>query len=197
MTSISALSIQQKISGLNLKFVTLQLLTSLLNRTNNNTIYKTLQRLEKYQILTRLTKGKYLVSDADVPEFAIAGFIVKPSYVSLESALVYYGIIPQFTYSVTSVTANRAQTIVYLNREFTYSQISPQYFWGYEKQKDVLIALPEKACLDYLYLAAKGLRSSAIDEWDLKPLNQNRFKNYAAKIKFAPLQKLLINKKLI
>src|SRR3990167_6384569 len=96
MTSISALAIQQKIKALNLRFITPPLLASLLNRTNNNTVYKTLQRLEKYQILTRLTKGKYLVSGADVSEFAIAGFIFNRSYVSLESALVYYGIFPKF-----------------------------------------------------------------------------------------------------
>ena len=128
MTSISTLAIQKKISSLNLKFITPQLLASLLNRTNNNTVYKTLQRLEKYQILTRLSKGKYLVSGADVSEFAIANFIVKPSYVSLESALVYYGIIPQFTYSVTSITTQRAQKIRSYNREFEYSKINPRFF---------------------------------------------------------------------
>jgi len=60
-----------------------------------------------------------------------------------------------------------------------------------------MIARPEKACLDYLYLAAKGLRNSDINEWDLTSLNKNQFKSYAAKINFAPLQKLLINKKLL
>ncbi|OGD87689.1 hypothetical protein A2936_02105 [Candidatus Uhrbacteria bacterium RIFCSPLOWO2_01_FULL_47_25] len=197
MTSISALAIQQKIKALNLRFITPPLLASLLNRTNRNTVYKTLQRLEKYQVLTRLKKGQYLVTGADVPEFVIANFIVKPSYISLESALAHYGVIAQFTYTITSATTQRAQKIIYEKREFEYSKINPRFFWGYEKQKSVMIARPEKACLDYLYLAAKGLRNSDINEWDLTSLNKNQFKSYAAKINFAPLQKLLINKKLL
>ncbi len=197
MTSISAVTIIQKFKDLNLKFITPPLLSSLLSQTNNNTLYKTLQRLEKNRVLTRLDKGKYLVTGVDVSEFSLANFLLQPSYVSLESALTYYGILPQFTYTITSITTQRSQSILSQNWEFAYSKISPRFFWGYIKQKDGLIALPEKACLDYLYLASKGLKNSNIDEWDMSAINQKRFIIYARKIKFAPFQKLLITKNLL
>ncbi|MFH0942702.1 MAG: hypothetical protein V1810_00865 [Candidatus Beckwithbacteria bacterium] len=194
---MSAVAIIQKFKDLNLKFITPALLSSLLNQTNNNTLYKTLQRLEKNKILTRLDKGKYLVTGAEVTEFSLANFLLQPSYISLESALTYYGILPQFTYTITSITTQRSQSIPSQNWEFNYSKISSRLFWGYIKQKNELIALPEKACLDYLYLAAKGLRNTAIDEWNLAPLNKTKFKLYAGKIHFSPLKKLLITKKLL
>jgi len=197
MTSMSAVTIIQKFKDLNLRFITPSLLSSLLSQTNNNTLYKTLQRLEKNRILTRLEKGKYLVTGAPVSEFSLANFLLQPSYVSLESALTYYGILPQFTYTITSITTQRSQSILSQNWEFAYSKISPRFFWGYIKQKDRLIALPEKACLDYLYLASKGLKNSNIDEWDMSAINQKRFSTYARKIKFAPIQKLLITKNLL
>lgn len=197
MTSMSAVAIIQKFKDLNLKFITPALLSSLLNQTNDNTLYKTLQRLEKNKILTRLDKGKYLVTGAEVSEFSLANFLLQPSYVSLESALTYYGILPQFTYTITSITTQRSQSIPSQNWEFNYSKISSRFFWGYIKQKNELIALPEKAFLDYLYLAAKGLRNTDIDEWNLTPLNKTKFKLYAGKINFSPLKKLLITKKLL
>ncbi|HKZ35294.1 MAG TPA: hypothetical protein VJ242_01140 [Patescibacteria group bacterium] len=197
MESISTVDLSRKFSQLRLKFITPQLLASLINRGNKHTIYKILERLEKYKILTRLNKGKYLVADADVTEFEIANYLIKPSYISLESALAHYGILSQFTYSITSVSTQKARKISVINREFEYSKITSAFFWGYKTQNGSLIADPEKACLDYLYLAAKSLRNPEINEWDLTSINKNRFKDYAGKIKFAPLQKLLKTKKLL
>mgnify|MGYP001580572707 CR=1 FL=1 len=197
MSSTSALTISKKFQALKLKFVTPTLLASLLNQANNNTNYKTLQRLEKHNVLIRLNKGKYLVAGADVPEFSLANWLIQPSYISLESALAYYGILPQFSYSVTSVTARRAQKIFTQNREFNYVKTAPRLFWGYTNHHGSLIASAEKACLDYLYLAAKGLKNPDIDDWDLSLIKKGRLKDYAAKFAFLPLKKLLTAKKLL
>lgn len=197
MSSISSLAISKKFQALKLKFVTPNLFASLLNQANDNTNYKTLQRLEKNNILVRLNKGKYLVTGADVPEFSLANWLVQPSYISLESALAYYGILPQFTYSVTSVAVQRAQKIITQNREFIYAKISPRFFWGYTNHYGSLIASAEKACLDYLYLAAKGLKNPDIGDWDLSIIKKGRLKVYTAKFDFLPLKKLLVSKKLL
>lgn len=197
MSSISSLAISKKFQALKLKFVTPNLLASLLNQTNDNTNYKTLQRLEKNNILVRLNKGKYLVTGADVPEFSLANWLVQPSYISLESALAYYGILPQFSYSVTSVAVQRAQKIITQNREFIYAKIAPRFFWGYTNHHGSLIASAEKACLDYLYLAAKGLKNPDIGDWDLSIIKKGRLKVYTAKFDFLPLKKLLVSKKLL
>ena len=52
--------------------------------------------------------GYYLLSDAELNEnslFMLANRIYEPSYISLESALAYYSIIPEYRYWVCSALA--------------------------------------------------------------------------------------------
>ncbi|GAH85528.1 unnamed protein product, partial [marine sediment metagenome] len=63
------------------------------NIEKDNTLYKLLQRLEKKDIIKRIENGKYLFSFIEVSDFEIANFLTSPSYISLESALSFYGIL--------------------------------------------------------------------------------------------------------
>jgi len=140
-----------------------------------NTAYKILERLTQKGILKRLIKKKYLFVFSESDDFQIANFLYSPSYISLESALSFYGIITQFPYQITSITPKKTKTIKTLGKEFSYAQIKPQLFFGYEKKEKFLIAIPEKALLDYLYLCSKGLRSFERDDFDLKTINKKKF----------------------
>lgn len=68
--------------------------------------------LEKNGSLIRLKKGLYVVStelsQQKLSRELVANHLLSPSYVSLESALSYYGLIPEKVYSVRSVTTKRA-----------------------------------------------------------------------------------------
>ena len=86
-----------------------------------------------------------------------ANLMYRPSYISLYSALAYYGMIPEFVARTTSVTT--LKTVSFSNEmgTFDYRHIKPDLFWGYHmiesiNQRMILIALPEKALLDLLYL---------------------------------------------
>lgn len=162
---------------------------------NNNTLYKLLQRLEKQSIIERITAGKYQFSLIEAFEFELANFIADPSYISLESALSLYGILSQFPYSITSVTINKSQKIIYKEKEYEFNHISPKYFFSFIKKENFLIASPEKALLDELYFISKGIRKINLDELDLSKINKTQLREIAKEYKFIPLKKLL--KKLI
>ena len=85
---------------------------------NNNTLYKILQRLKKKNIIRRVKNGKYLFAFSNVLGFEIANFLISPSYISLESALSFYGILSQSPYTITSITSRNSKRIIYKDKEY-------------------------------------------------------------------------------
>ncbi|MDK2842187.1 MAG: hypothetical protein PWQ17_1692 [Anaerophaga sp.] len=101
----------------------------------------------------------YAFSDVESNEpnnFLIANKIYNPSYISLESALNYYGIIPEGDFIYTSVTTLKTNNIKTPKGTFRYSNIKPEFFFGYElikyNGKTIKIADIEKTLCDYFYL---------------------------------------------
>lgn len=146
-----------------------------------DTLYKKIARLEKKKIIKKLIKGKYLFLFNQPNDFLIANYLYQPSYISLESALSFYGLISGFPYQITSVTPKKTKKIIADKKEYVYGQISPLFFWGWEKKDNFLIAQKEKAFLDYLYFYTKGLRSFEKDEFDLKEIDKKKLIKYAGK----------------
>lgn len=161
-----------------------------------NTLYKLLQRLEKSEVIERVRKGKYLFLLKEVDDFQLANFLVNPSYISLESALSFYGILPQFPYTITSVTPLKSRTIICQEKEYEFAHLESKYFFGFVKKEKFLIASPEKALLDELYFMAKKLRKIHLSDLDLKSIDKKKFKALVKKYKFLPLQKLIEKLKL-
>ncbi|MEK7470869.1 MAG: hypothetical protein AAB622_02635 [Patescibacteria group bacterium] len=188
---MSTLKLINRLRELDIKFLTPTILARILETDNKNSVYKSLNRLQKNGVLQNLDKGKFLVSGSNATDFEIANFIVYPSYVSLESALSFYGILPQFPYSITSATTQRSKKIEYNNKNYEYVKISNKLFFGYLKSDDFLIASKEKALVDYLYLASKGLKNTDISEWDLSSIDKSTFNEICSTIKFSPFQKLI------
>jgi len=83
-----------------------------------NTAYKIIERLTKKGIFKRLIKRKYLFTFSDYNDFQIANFLYPPSYISLESALSFYGMITQFPYQITSVTPKKTKKLKHWTRSF-------------------------------------------------------------------------------
>lgn len=155
----------------------------LFNLENNNTLYKKIQRLEKKKIIERLTRGKYLFLFGKADDFLIANFLYQPSYISLESALSFYGIITAFPYQITSIATKKTKNITTHDKEFSYSRIKKELFWGYEKRDDFLIAEKEKALLDYLYFSLKGKRVLDWKEVEKSELDKKKLLLYARRFK--------------
>ncbi len=116
----------------------------------------------KKKYLSRIGKGIYFNSYFfkekinEQMSFLIANNAYSPSYVSLQSALNYYGLIPEAVKNITSVTSRKTNTTEYNFGQFLYKSIKPSLMFDYELiQKDGFyykIATPEKAFVDFLYL---------------------------------------------
>jgi predicted transcriptional regulator of viral defense system len=158
---------------------------------NQQTLYKKIARLEQKQIIKKLIKGKYQFLLTKPNEFQIANFLYSPSYVSLESALSFYSIITGFSYELTSLTPKPTKTVDLNDRLYKYTHVAPNLFWGYEKKENFLLADPEKALLDYIYLATKGLRNPVFDEMDFSSLNHAKLELYLQKFHNQSINKML------
>lgn len=92
------------------------------------------------------------------PNFAffVSNYIYKPSYVSLHTALAFYGIIPEAITQITAVSSLKTADFQNTFGSFSYQQMKPELIFGYEQkplgERSLLIATPEKAILDLLYL---------------------------------------------
>jgi len=121
-----------------------------------------LRRWEKQGKLIRLRQGFYtfptVTEHGDAP-FYFANKIYAPSYISLESALSFHGIIPEGVIQITSVTARKTKIFQNNLGSYIYRSIKPDLMFGYTIQQStlshrwsIMMASPEKALLDYLYL---------------------------------------------
>lgn len=116
--------------------------------------------LEGQKKLIRLKKGIYVVSPEVSGELLsvelIANHLYGPSYVSMESALRYYGLIPEKVYTVRSATTNRSRKFKNSIGLFQYVSVYEDYYSVGINQITVdnkyafLIASPEKALCDMI-----------------------------------------------
>ena len=164
-----------------------------------------LNRWVKDGRLIRLQKGTYMLAEPYrklKPEsFAIANNLKSPSYVSLQSALSWYGLIPEFVPAVTSVTTVRPQVIQTLLGRFEFRHIDKDFFWGYSEVKlsekqNAFIALPEKALLDLVYLTADGDKKEFLEELRLQnfeKLDKDALRQFTEKSDSPKLKRAVVN----
>lgn len=121
--------------------------------------------------LISVRRGLYVLGpniDLPLPEpFLIANHLRGPSYVSLESALSYWGLIPERTFEVSSVTVKTSKKYKTPVGRFNYQQLPlPYYSFGIRSiqltpKQTILIASPEKAICDKIVLTSMiNLRST-------------------------------------
>ena len=157
-----------------------------------------LLRYLKRGIITRLKKGVYLLRDTRISDFVIANRLQEPSYVSLETALSFYRIIPETVYVTTSVTTTRPSERIALDKAFQYHRIPPRAFTGYvpfvQDNTTCYIADPEKAFVDYYYFVARGLREPLdTTRTHREKLDKQKIVAYARLFANAKLDQLLKN----
>jgi predicted transcriptional regulator of viral defense system len=114
--------------------------------------------------------------------------IYSPSYISLQSALSFYRLIPEGVYTITAVTSLKTQNFHAGIGTFSYKHLKPALMFGYRLMKfenmSYRLAEPEKLMLDYLYLNPslntiedlKGLRLNLNELESL--LDKEKLRNY-------------------
>lgn len=119
--------------------------------------------------------------------FLIANELNRPSYVSLQSALAHYGMIPEAVPSTTSVTTGRPVTFETPLGRYVYRHVRPAAFFGYGplpvfRDQDALVADPAKALLDLVYLTPGGEATAHLESLrleDLETLGTQDLRNHA------------------
>jgi len=152
-------------------------------------VRKQLSRWTTSGKLYQLRRGLYSLAPPyqKVPPhpFLIANQLLAGSYVSLQSALAYYGMIPELVPVTTSVTTSRPATYRTPFGQFDYHHIQMDWFRAYRmvdlgNDQKAFIASPEKALLDLVYLQPGGdsenflraLRLQTLDQMDKGQLYQ-------------------------
>jgi len=123
-----------------------------------------IHQLLKNELLIQVKRGLYIagprITDLKPDPFLLANHILGPSYVSLESALSYHGLIPEKVYEITSVTTKAARRFSTPLGVYSYTRLPlPYYSYGIQsvevnKQQRFLIASPEKALFDKIITTA-------------------------------------------
>ena len=110
--------------------------------------------------LVRLRQGLYAFPEyKGKPDMAayFAGKIYAPSYISLHSALSFYGLIPESVVQITSVTSLKTAAFKNDFGEYSYKSVREDLMFGYVPRplsdgRTLSYATREKALLDLLYL---------------------------------------------
>jgi len=178
MESLNFPSVIKKLYESTLSLFTTKTLRDIINVTNENTFFKYVRRLVDEGVLNKIERDKYIISKAKVSDFELANFLVYPSYVSFESALNFWGVLSPFPYEVTSATLKKTKLKKYKEKVFSYTHIDKKLFFGYEKINNFLIANREKALLDEIYLASKGIKKINFEELDFTKMKKKILKDY-------------------
>jgi predicted transcriptional regulator of viral defense system len=127
--------------------------------------------MEKRGDIVRLKKGLYVVSNKisrkPLSRELIANHLYGPSYVSFETALAFYGLIPEKVFAVRSATFKRAKRFENAVGNFEYITLPPAYYsiginlQTVDDEYTYMIATPEKALCD-LILATPNLRLQSV-----------------------------------
>ena len=159
-------------------------------------------RWVKKGLLLRLRQGYYTFPEyKSKPDFTLffANRIYRPSYISLHTALAFYGIIPEAVVQITSVTSLKTANFQNDIGEYQYKSVREELMFGYDNKPisndlSIQIAWPEKALLDLLYLypfynTKQEMEDLRLDEdFILDELNFRRLQDYLSKFKSKALQ---------
>ena len=172
-----------------------------------------LGRYVKMGLIISPKRGLYYFTDSPPETYLLANKIYIPSYISFETALSYYSIIPEIVYTITCATTKTTREFNNGDVAFAYYKIKMQAFTGYVKKENYLIADPEKGLplypvcnvskdaiqaaihpkrTDYLYFVALG-KKTLNDRLDTKKLDKSKILKYARLFDNQKLDKMVKN----
>ncbi len=119
-------------------------------------------RYVKKNILIRLKPDLYILASqitilTDLDRFRLANIVQTPSYISLTTALSYFGVSTQQQQNfLESIAIKRTKSVEAGTLQFTYHRIKKELYEGFELEDGCFLAPPEKALADAVYLSAIG-----------------------------------------
>lgn len=166
-------------------------LLSFFPNERKESLKREIYRWKSKGLIYSLKRGMYELTypkDFSIPDMYIANRLYGPSYVSLETALSNYSIIPEVSMAVTSITTKPTRKFKNKHGLFIYRTVQPFAFIGYyiEQQGafELAIAEPEKALIDFLYFKTYrnkkiNLQDERFDKDLISRLNKKKLNSYA------------------
>jgi hypothetical protein len=148
--------------------------------------YDKINEWVKQQVLIPVKRGVYVAgpaSHAAQPEpFLLANHLLGPSYISMETALSYWRLIPEQVFETSSATTARSKTYQTAVGRFSYTHLPlPYYSFGQRPvelatNQVALIATPEKALCDKIVITPALLFRSAaqITAWLIEDMRMDK-----------------------
>ncbi|MBI4316925.1 MAG: hypothetical protein HY675_00425 [Chloroflexi bacterium] len=152
----------------------------LAGKIDPNDVRRQLSRWTEAGRILQLRRGLYAVAPpfqkAKPHPFVVANRLVHGSYVSCESGLAHYGMIPEAVPVVTSVTTGRPGRWDTPLGSYLFHHIKRDMFFGYSltalaADQQAFVASPEKALLDLIYLRPGGHSMEYLRELRLQNLD--------------------------
>ncbi len=125
------------------------------------TASKTLARLAEHNLVVHLRSGLWgipeLIDPLMLPEYLTAPF---PSYISLQSALYYHGMVSQIPMIIYAISLARTKKYKTPLGIISVHHVQPEFFFGFKAigKHRIKMATPEKALVDTLYLSTAKSR---------------------------------------
>jgi len=175
------ISLNRALKSRKIYLFTLEDVRTLFPREKLKTVKNNFIRWLAKGYFVRLKRDLYESADKSpelkIPDLYVANRLYEPSYVSLETALSIYSIIPDVAMGVTSVTPGPTRRFKNKYGSFFYRTCKNKAFTGYRlllyEGFKVCIADKEKALVDFLYYR---LRSSGSLDFAEERLNKKILK---------------------
>lgn len=146
-------------------------------------------------LFIKLRNGLYTLADSPANHYLIANRLFTPSYISFDTALSFYGIIPETIYSVASATPKGTKEFSAMNVRFVYHKVKKEVYTGYKpinhRGYTILIAEPEKALADYLYFVALKRRGLHYERLNLRKIKKTKLLSYVKLFKQSKMNILI------
>ena len=136
----------------------------------------TVTRLIEQKKIIRIKKGLYIFGDlwrrSPVSLETLAGIVYGPSAISIDYALSLYGLIPEHTHTITSITTGRSRQFQTKVGNFSYRQLSVERF------STGLILQKDNASSWFMVEPLKALADKVWTDPRCKPGSANYFNDY-------------------
>lgn len=136
----------------------------------------TAKRMVAKKVILKLAKGYYALNK-DYSVYQLANLIISPSYVSFNSALLFWGACFQVSKTVQSVSLLNYQKEIG-GRTYKYQSMKKDLFFnaeGIDHKNNISMASPERALLDSFYFGSVA----NVDDWE--KINKTYLKKLAEK----------------
>lgn len=159
-------------------------------------VTQALSRQERRGLVEHVSSKTYLnLLALDASPRDLINVLRSEAYISLESALLDYGISTQSPRVLTCVTTQRSGEFTAKTVRISYRTLSPLLYWGFVRKStrygSYLIAEPEKAVLDWIYLNLQSGIAPGLDELDFNHVSRRKLLDYAQKFPSTVLRHVL------